>query len=199
MTECEWWVFLRGRRALVLNLHKQCRKSMARIKYVMNERRLAYQGAVTLAEEEKTDYIAKVVLEQQLAEHEMDSKDISLRRKRAQTKAAQRARLAAKEIEAAELKAQAEQPVQLGAQPEQFVQSEAQSEQVVQSEAQPDQPKLGEPNADAIVDAAEAQIPVEKSEQAPPKPLPSTKSDRAEATEAVTAGLFGSRGRQRRR
>ncbi|KAF9077824.1 mitochondrial 39-S ribosomal protein L47 (MRP-L47)-domain-containing protein [Rhodocollybia butyracea] len=155
---------------------RMCRKSMARIKYVMNERRLAYQGAIKLAEEEKTDHIAKVVLKQQLTEHEDDSKNISVRRLRAQRKAAQRARLAARDT------------VQTTT-----VESEAQPEQVVQLEAQAE---LGEPKASAT---AEAQPPVAKLEHAPPKPRSSIKSDRAEATEAVTEGLFGSRGRQQRR
>jgi len=36
---------------MIMNVHKrgyQCRKSMARIKYVINERRLAYEGAIKI-------------------------------------------------------------------------------------------------------------------------------------------------------
>lgn len=142
----------------------------------MNERRLAYQGAVKLAEEEKTDHIAKVVLKQQLTEHQDDTKNISVRRLRAQRKAAQIARLAARDT-----------VLQTAT-----VEPEAQLEQLVQLEAQAE---LDKPKVDAT---AEAQPPVQKPKHAPPKPL-SIKSGRAEATKAVAEGLFGSRGRQRRR
>ncbi|KAF9267430.1 MRP-L47-domain-containing protein [Marasmius fiardii PR-910] len=53
---------------------RQCRKSMARIKYVLNERRLAYDGAVKLAEKEKQDHLDQVVLHHQLAEYHKERK-----------------------------------------------------------------------------------------------------------------------------
>ncbi|KAG7088432.1 hypothetical protein E1B28_012425 [Marasmius oreades] len=53
---------------------RQCKKSMARIKYVLNERRLAYDGAVKLAEKEKQDHLDQVVLQHQLAEYRKERK-----------------------------------------------------------------------------------------------------------------------------
>lgn len=39
--------------------YKQVRKSMARIKYVLNERRLAYEGAVQILENQKLEQMAE--------------------------------------------------------------------------------------------------------------------------------------------
>ncbi|KAK1229874.1 54S ribosomal protein L4 mitochondrial [Marasmius sp. AFHP31] len=58
---------------------RQCRKSMARIKYVLNERRLAYEGAVQLAEKEKEDHLDQVVLQHQLAEYRKERKFMARR------------------------------------------------------------------------------------------------------------------------
>ncbi|KAJ6584986.1 mitochondrial 39-S ribosomal protein L47 (MRP-L47)-domain-containing protein, partial [Mycena capillaripes] len=65
-----WYVLLRERNLLATQREEMrrfglakdrfpaanaCRKSMARIKAIMNERRLAYEGAVALAEKERED------------------------------------------------------------------------------------------------------------------------------------------------
>ncbi|KAG7444707.1 MRP-L47-domain-containing protein [Guyanagaster necrorhizus] len=47
---------------------RECRLSMARIKVVMNERRLAYLGAVRLAEEEKEAELDRAVLKHQVTQ-----------------------------------------------------------------------------------------------------------------------------------
>ncbi|KAK0188814.1 mitochondrial 39-S ribosomal protein L47 (MRP-L47)-domain-containing protein [Armillaria mellea] len=47
---------------------RECRLSMARIKAVMNERRLAYLGAVKLAEEEKEAELDRAVLKHQITQ-----------------------------------------------------------------------------------------------------------------------------------
>ncbi|KAK0432845.1 mitochondrial 39-S ribosomal protein L47 (MRP-L47)-domain-containing protein [Armillaria borealis] len=47
---------------------RECRLSMARIKAVMNERRLAYLGAVQLAEEEKEAELDRAVLKHQITQ-----------------------------------------------------------------------------------------------------------------------------------
>ncbi|KAJ4482058.1 mitochondrial 39-S ribosomal protein L47 (MRP-L47)-domain-containing protein, partial [Lentinula aciculospora] len=74
------------------NQVRMCRKSMARIKYVMNERRLAYEGAVKLADEEKTAHITNLVLEKQLAEHQKEREQLFQRQKRARIRAARDAK-----------------------------------------------------------------------------------------------------------
>ncbi|KAF5385636.1 hypothetical protein D9757_005518 [Collybiopsis confluens] len=71
---------------------RMCRKSMARIKYIMNERRLAYEGAVQLAEGQKKAHIANIVLQQQLADHKTERQSLVGRQKSARLRlAAQRA------------------------------------------------------------------------------------------------------------
>jgi len=157
----------------------------------MNERRLAYQGAVKLAEGEKMDYIANVVLKQQLAEHEQDRKEISLRRRRAQSMAERRAKLASLQPVQAETlasQAQSEQLVTLGAQIE-LADTQADATE-----------ELNETRADAPAELDEAKS-AQENEKAPsaPEPRPSAKPATAEATEAVTAGLFGTSGRRRRK
>ncbi|KAL0562776.1 54S ribosomal protein L4 mitochondrial, partial [Marasmius crinis-equi] len=58
---------------------RQCQKSMARIKYVLNERRLAYEGAVELAAKEKEAHLDQVVLQHQRAEYRTERKFLAKR------------------------------------------------------------------------------------------------------------------------
>ncbi|ESK95031.1 54s ribosomal protein l4 [Moniliophthora roreri MCA 2997] len=58
---------------------RQVKKSMARIKYVMNERRLAYEGAVKLAEQEKQDHLDRVVLDHQMSQYYKERKQLRWR------------------------------------------------------------------------------------------------------------------------
>ncbi|KAK7056767.1 54S ribosomal protein L4 mitochondrial [Paramarasmius palmivorus] len=74
----------------------QVHKSMARIKYVMNERRLAYEGAIELAEQEKQDHLDEVVLQHQVAEYKKDRRRLALRAAR-EAREAKEKRKAARE------------------------------------------------------------------------------------------------------
>jgi len=58
----------------------QCRKTMARIKVVLNERRLAYEGAMKLIEEQKQQTEDEVVLEYQREKFKEDRVQILSRR-----------------------------------------------------------------------------------------------------------------------
>ncbi|KAF8627385.1 hypothetical protein AX17_006200 [Amanita inopinata Kibby_2008] len=58
----------------------QCRKTMARIKAVLNERRLAYEGAMKLIEEQKQKDEDEIVLQYQREQHEEERKRILSRR-----------------------------------------------------------------------------------------------------------------------
>ncbi|KAJ3995717.1 mitochondrial 39-S ribosomal protein L47 (MRP-L47)-domain-containing protein [Lentinula boryana] len=167
---------------------RACRKSMARIKYVMNERRLAYEGALKLAEEEKTAHITNLVLKQQLAEHQKE-RELFRRQKRARIRAAREAKRKAE---------QARKEVHITA-----VQSEVQS-----SVKQQDIVTAGPDSIDNKIDAPEAaplhpqsiKTGTAQSAQTIEKPeqTPKARSSPAEsASEAATAGLFGTRGRRR--
>ncbi|EEB91445.1 hypothetical protein MPER_10188 [Moniliophthora perniciosa FA553] len=77
---------------------RQVKKSMARIKYVMNERRLAYEGAIKLAEQEKQDHLDRVVLDHQMSQYYKERKQ--LRWREANREKRQKAKAAAKAAEA---------------------------------------------------------------------------------------------------
>jgi len=57
-----------------------CRKSMARIKAVINERRLAYEGAVKIAEQQVEDHQDRMVLRHQAKEFNTERKYLQRRR-----------------------------------------------------------------------------------------------------------------------
>jgi large subunit ribosomal protein L47 len=58
----------------------QCRKSMARIKAVINERRLAYEGAVKIAEQQKDEHFDRELLQLQTAQFRTERKRLRRRR-----------------------------------------------------------------------------------------------------------------------
>ncbi|KAJ3791220.1 mitochondrial 39-S ribosomal protein L47 (MRP-L47)-domain-containing protein [Lentinula aff. detonsa] len=163
---------------------RACRKSMARIKYVMNERRLAYEGALKLAEEEKTAHITNLVLKQQLAEHQKE-RELFRRQKRARIRAAREAKRKAeqarKEIHVAE------------------VQSSVKEQDIVTAEPDSIDKKIDAPEATAQhpqsikTGTAQSAQTIEKPEQTPKARSSPVES----ASEAATAGLFGTRGRRR--
>ncbi|KAJ6613280.1 hypothetical protein B0H10DRAFT_2048984 [Mycena sp. CBHHK59/15] len=74
------------------NLSPQCRKSMARIKAVMNERRLAYEGAVVLAEKEREAAADAAVLEYKVKMEtaELQAQRVQQRKARLQSKRAKK-------------------------------------------------------------------------------------------------------------
>ncbi|GAV99934.1 MRP-L47-domain-containing protein [Lentinula edodes] len=170
------------------NQIRMCRKSMARIKYVMNERRLAYEGAVTLAEEEKMAHVTNLVLKQQTAEYRTEREHLLGRQKRAKMKAireAKRVKMQAKMEAQAEMEAQAKTEVQAETETEArtaVVQLDKESASLEPVETKTDAPEVVQP-----------QQVVEKSEQTP-KFRPSQSES---ASEVATAGLFGTRGRRR--
>jgi len=68
----------------------QCRKSMARIKAVINERRLAYEGAVKIAEQQREEHYDKVVLHHQVTQFKAERKYLQRRREYKARKEAER-------------------------------------------------------------------------------------------------------------
>ncbi|KAF8895515.1 mitochondrial 39-S ribosomal protein L47 (MRP-L47)-domain-containing protein [Infundibulicybe gibba] len=58
----------------------QCRKTMARIKAVINERRLAYEGAVKLAEQQQEEHQDRVLLEYQKSKYKVERRYLIKRR-----------------------------------------------------------------------------------------------------------------------
>ncbi|KIK52047.1 hypothetical protein GYMLUDRAFT_208245 [Collybiopsis luxurians FD-317 M1] len=155
---------------------RMCRKSMARIKYVMNERRLAYEGAVKLAEEQKTAHTTKLVLQQQLADHQKERQELFGRQRSSRLKlAAKRAaeKRAAKEQEQAEA-AEEIQAVGEAAPLAEVAEAAPTVESVETKEDAPETPK---------VEAVPSEKPGIKSS---PRKLES-------ATDVASAGLFGSK------
>ncbi|KAJ3813348.1 mitochondrial 39-S ribosomal protein L47 (MRP-L47)-domain-containing protein [Lentinula lateritia] len=200
------------------NQIRMCRKSMARIKYVMNERRLAYEGAVTLAEEEKMAHLTNLVLKQQTTEYRTEREHLLGRQKRAKMKAvreAKRVKVQAK----MEAQAKTEAQVEMEAQAKTEVQAEMEAETetevrtaVVQLDsergtvtAQPEsvEVKTNTPEESASLEPVETKTDapeVVQSQQVIEKSEQTTKfrpSQSESASEAATAGLFGTRGRRR--
>lgn len=68
----------------------QCRKSMARIKAVMNERRLAYEGAVKIAEQQREEHHNKLVLQYHATQIKVERKYLQRRREYKARKEAER-------------------------------------------------------------------------------------------------------------
>jgi large subunit ribosomal protein L47 len=70
----------------------KCRKTMARIKAVLNERRLAYEGALKLIEEQKQQGEDEVVLQYQHQKfeeeraHVLSRRELTERRRRARVR-----------------------------------------------------------------------------------------------------------------
>ncbi|KAG5648427.1 hypothetical protein DXG03_005001 [Asterophora parasitica] len=86
-----WYILLRERNLLatqkeearrmgVSNTEMQCRKSMARIKAVINERRLAYEGAVKIAEAEHEEDFNEQVEQYLKHAHKEERKYLQRRR-----------------------------------------------------------------------------------------------------------------------
>ncbi|KAE9395080.1 hypothetical protein BT96DRAFT_923105 [Gymnopus androsaceus JB14] len=173
-----WYILLRERNLLATQ-QEECRKSMARIKYVMNERRLAYEGAVKLAEEEKKSHITDLVLKQQLAEHQQEREQLVKRQGEARLKAAE-----AKEVAEAVLEDKVGDDLESADIAEEVTTAGEEVEQVAESD-------IGN-------DVKEAEIKA-KAEETPSTPnVAPRKSNQESASEAATAGLFGrTRGRRR--
>ena len=85
----------------------KCRKTMARIKAVLNERRLAYEGALKLIEEQKQQAEDEVVLQYQSQKfeeeraHSLSRRELTERRRKARLRKeaeAQQARTEAAEV-----------------------------------------------------------------------------------------------------
>ncbi|KAJ3715350.1 mitochondrial 39-S ribosomal protein L47 (MRP-L47)-domain-containing protein [Lentinula raphanica] len=172
---------------------RMCRKSMARIKYVMNERRLAYEGAMELAEEEKTAHITNLVLKQQLADHQTERTKFLSRQKRARIRAARDAKRKAEQPGEKEATATVEV---------EMIAEETTSEPVA-AEGKVDVPEATAQNerirttgATASAESSPAAKNAEGSEK--PEQMPKARYSSSEsASEAATAGLFGhSRGRR---
>ncbi|KAF9463039.1 mitochondrial 39-S ribosomal protein L47 (MRP-L47)-domain-containing protein [Collybia nuda] len=68
-----------GRQVSLDRVH-QCRKSMARIKAVINERRLAYEGAVRLVERQREQHQDNIVLQHQVIQYRKERKYLQRRR-----------------------------------------------------------------------------------------------------------------------
>ncbi|KAJ4491462.1 mitochondrial 39-S ribosomal protein L47 (MRP-L47)-domain-containing protein [Lentinula edodes] len=190
------------------NQIRMCRKSMARIKYVMNERRLAYEGAVTLAEEEKMAHVTNLVLKQQTAEYRTEREHLLGRQKRAKMKAI-------REAKRVKMQAQMEAQAEMKAQAKTEVQAESETEArtaVVQLDSEQDpvtaQPESVEVKTDTPEESASLE-PVETKTDAPEVVQPQQVVEKSEqttkfrpsqsesASEVATAGLFGTRGRRR--
>jgi hypothetical protein len=101
----------------------QCRKSMARIKAVINERRLAYEGAVKIAEQQREEHYDKELLQHQTAQLGVERK--SLRRRRAH-KARKEIEIPGRGMEEAREATTQGAPAQMGMVQEAMVQGAAQ-------------------------------------------------------------------------
>jgi large subunit ribosomal protein L47 len=83
----------------------QCRKTMARIKAVLNERRLAYEGALKLIEEQKQQAEDEVVLQYQRHKfeeertHSLSRRELTERRRKARLRTEAEARTESTEAE----------------------------------------------------------------------------------------------------
>lgn len=148
----------------------------------MNERRLAYEGALKLAEEEKKSHITDLVLQHQLSEHRTEREKLIARQRVARLRAA-KARAAAVE----EGKLRNELEITAETEP-----AGEETQQTASLDIQHD------PNeVEAKVDTMEPVQPSIKDKEAPSSPKV-TKSKEEIASETATAGLFGKR-RSRRR
>lgn len=156
----------------------QCRKSMARIKYVMNERRLAYEGALKLAEEEKKSHITDLVLEHQLSEHRTEREKLIARQRVARLRAAKAKEAGLGVVEEGKLGNDTE--------------NTAETEIAVGTQ------KAASSDIEHDVNEVERKPDATKPAVQSPKVTPSAKSKEEIASETATAGLFGKR-RSRRR
>jgi len=147
----------------------------------MNERRLAYEGALKLAEDEKKSYITDLVLKHQLSEHRTEREKLIARQRVA--------RLRAAKARAAAVEGKLENELEITAETEPAGEG---TQQTASLDIQHD------PNeVEAKVDAVEPVQPSIKDKEAPSSPKV-TKSKEEIASETATAGLFGKR-RSRRR
>ncbi|KAK2465332.1 hypothetical protein APHAL10511_002686 [Amanita phalloides] len=163
----------------------QCRKTMARIKAVLNERRLAYEGAMKLVEEQGQKDEDEVVLQYQREQHEEGRKRMLLSR-RELTKRRREARL--KQVTATE-------------------QAQAEEVETLNAGIQADEPKEGQPGAGDVQaeadDAAQVSGPAESqltsSESSKDMKAEKAKEVRrqtpANPADAAADALFGGAGR----
>src|SRR5580693_6202974 len=89
---------------LCMFLTVQCRKTMARIKAVINERRLAYEGAVKLVEKQREYLENEKVLQYEVAEHKKERKYLMRRREHVARQREARRKKAEEEKEAKRVK-----------------------------------------------------------------------------------------------
>ncbi|THU87038.1 MRP-L47-domain-containing protein [Dendrothele bispora CBS 962.96] len=183
---------------------RQCRKSMARIKAVINERRLAFEGALQLAEKEKQDHLDNVVLQHQVAEFKKERTYLKKRRvymekKQAEIEAAQAARSAEKAAIAAEEKAAEGGSV--------ATESVEHIETVVDVNESPEDARLSSPEPvppvpekdDSILSSPQTSTEEQRAAKAEEEVKPEKSTAPETASEAATAGLFGNvSGRNRR-
>ncbi|KAF5369316.1 hypothetical protein D9758_002720 [Tetrapyrgos nigripes] len=171
---------------------RQCRKSMAHIKAVINERRLAYEGALRIAEEKKEEHLDNLVLEHQRTQFNKDRAYLMRRReyqekKRAKKRAAAAAaraesRVSTEDIETAEV---VEAVTDVNATPVDSVKVE-----VVETVTEVKTERTDAGSMDPPTTKAASSKP-----KAKPTPAEVSQADRPatgeSASEAVTAGLFG--------
>ncbi|TFK64622.1 MRP-L47-domain-containing protein [Pluteus cervinus] len=167
-----------------------CRKTMARIKAVINERRLAYDGAVKLAEAQREVHYDKIVLEEQQKHFQDEAKHLKqrreLRRERHQQLLAERAKLA-EERAAAEAIQAAAAPTPTA---EESVVQAQESESLSATVEAPEEPSIPPPLTATPVTPAK-ETPKVKLEPEPVFAEP-RKTPPAKPIDTAAAGLFGS-------
>ncbi|PFH54078.1 hypothetical protein AMATHDRAFT_53887 [Amanita thiersii Skay4041] len=151
----------------------QCRKTMARIKAVLNERRLAYAGALKLIEEEKHKEQDELVWQYQLQRHAEERKLVSRRKLTERRKEAQQRR-DAELLEKREVDAGAQYAEQIQA-----------SDTVVLGDTTPNQSTDTFSSAETTEEEEKPQKKIEKVEQVVQRKTPVNPAD------AAVDGLFG--------
>jgi large subunit ribosomal protein L47 len=138
---------------------------MARIKAVINERRLAYEGAVKIAEQQMEEHFDKVVLNHQVTQFKTERKYLQRRREYEARKEAKRLKLSIKEEGPQDATGSVSETI-VDVSPPEHVEKEA-TEEPLHAEAKP----LGAG-------------PVEET-------LPDIPSTQSIAVDAAKVGLFG--------